>query len=132
MSDALALMTRDDADEYLVDFLKLLHKAAVKETATKVDEYILQLAIDNRDARLFLLDVLGFAQPDEALQFVAAMPLFENVATVLEIVEFLKKYGPQIRAAIEAIVAIINAFKGIAPSVPPASSDVPSGDRPKF
>jgi hypothetical protein len=125
MSDALALMTRDDADEYLVDFLKLLHKAAVKETATKVDEYILQLAIDNRDARLFLLDVLGFAQPDDPNE---PQPLFENVATAVELLKFLKEYGPMIREFIKVVMDLINAFKGIAPSEP-AVGDVPSVPR---
>jgi hypothetical protein len=123
MSEALALMSRDDADEILVAQLGVFLLAA-KHSDTHADEFILQAAIDSRDVRLWLLDTLGFEDSSEPLNFSSPVPLLENAATLVELVRFLKTYGPQLKAAIQAIVELIQLFKGLAPSVPEVGDGV--------
>jgi hypothetical protein len=126
----LPLVDIDEADSILVDQLKVFGRV-FKHTPNTVDDRICQLAIDSKDARVFMLDLMGFSPTTEQFQDMESHPVVMAAAAqgiaLLDLIRFVREYGPMLMQIIGVIKALLDAFKELPPINP---APVPSPGSP--
>lgn len=120
-SDTLELvLTVDHADKMLVKQLEVFQLGA-ELTDNSIDDLVFKAAIASVDIRRGLLEyILGPIQPQAlSVSHSTSEPFIGELAkygvTLMQLIAVFQKYGPQIKAALEAIKPILDMLKNFSP-----------------
>lgn len=137
-------LTDAQADRILLKQLDVFAELSAL-TATPTDDQIVRLLVESDEARAFFWSILPLdhAQQRERLAVDGPLPVVGEAArfgvTLLEIVAFARKYGPQIMAILGQVMELAREFRKLLPAgtdgavtSTPSEPAKPVDQRPKF